>query len=92
MMKSDEKCQKEGLMTRKLLLTAAIVALTLAPSIGTGTAQARGFSGGGFGGGFHGGFGGGFHSGFGRGFYGGFGVFYAGYYRYGYFPYCYYCY
>ena len=75
MMKSDAKCQKEGLMTRKLLLTAAIAALTLAPSIGTGTAQARGF-GGGFGGGFH----------------GGFGVFYPGYYRYGYFPYCYYCY
>jgi hypothetical protein len=40
-----------------LLLTAAIVALTLAPPIGTGTAQARGF-GGGFGGGFHGGLGG----------------------------------
>jgi hypothetical protein len=39
--KSDEKSQKEGLMTRKLLLTAAIVALPLAPSIGTGTAQAR---------------------------------------------------
>jgi hypothetical protein len=31
MMKSDGKCQKEGLMTRKLLLTAAIVALALAP-------------------------------------------------------------
>jgi hypothetical protein len=44
--------KKEGLMTRKLLLTAAIVALALAPSIGTGTAQARGFFGGGFGGGF----------------------------------------
>ena len=63
-------------MTRKLLLTTAIVALALAPSIGTGTAQARGFYGGGFG----------------RGFYGGFGGFYPGYYRYGYFPYCYYCY
>ena len=63
-------------MTRKLLLTAAIVALALAPSVGTGTAQARGFYGGGFG----------------RGFYGGFGGFYPGYYRYGYFPYCYYCY
>jgi len=63
-------------MTRKLLLTAAIVALALAPSIGTGTAQARGFYGGGFG----------------RGFYGGFGGIYPGYYRYGYFPYCYYCY
>jgi hypothetical protein len=34
-------------MTRKLLLTAAIVALTLAPSIGAGTAQAPGFYGGG---------------------------------------------
>ena len=40
-------------MTRKLLLTAAIVALALTPSIGAGTAQARGFGGGGFGGGFH---------------------------------------
>ena len=58
-------------MTRKLLLTTAIVALALAPSIGTGTVQARGFYGGGFG----------------RGFYGGFGGFYPGYYRYGYFPY-----
>ena len=67
MMNSDEKCQKEGLMTRKLLLTAAIVALTLVPSIGTGTVQAYGFYGGGFGRGFHGG-------------------------RYGYIPYCYYCY
>jgi hypothetical protein len=57
------------------LLTAAIVALALGPSIGTGTAQARGF-----GGGFHGGFGGGFRGGFGRGFYGGFGGFYPGYY------------
>jgi hypothetical protein len=66
-MKSDEKSQKEGLMTRKLLLTGAIVALKLAPSIGTGTAQAWGFYGGGFGRGFHGGFG--------RGFYGGFGGF-----------------
>ena len=43
-------------MTRKLLLTAAIVALALAPSIGTGTAQARGFFGG-FGRGFYGRFG-----------------------------------
>ena len=71
-------------MTRKLLLTGAIVALALGPSIGTGTAQARGFYGGGFGRGFYGGFG--------RGFYGGLGGFYPGYYRYGYFPYCYYCY
>ena len=30
-------------MTRKLLLTAAIVAFALAPSIGTETAQAHGF-------------------------------------------------
>jgi hypothetical protein len=75
---------KGGSHARKLLLTAAIVALTLGPSIGTGTAQAYGFYGGGFGRGFHGGFG--------RGFYGGFGGFYPGYYRYGYFPYCYYCY
>jgi hypothetical protein len=81
-MTSDEKCQKEGLVTRKLLLTAAIVALALAPSIGAGTAQAHGF--------YRGGFGRGFHSGFGRGFYGGFGGFYPGYYRYGYFPYGYY--
>jgi|HubBroStandDraft_6_1064221.scaffolds.fasta_scaffold541781_2 hypothetical protein len=50
-------------MTRKLLLTATIVALTLAPSIGTGTAQAYGFYGGGFGRGFHGGFGRGFTAG-----------------------------
>ena len=69
-------------MTRKLLLTAAIVALALAPLIGTGTAQAHGFYGGGFGRGFYGGFG--------RGFYGGFGGFYPGYYRYGHFPYGYY--
>ncbi len=50
-------------MTRKLLMTVAVVAIALAPSIGIGTAEARG---GGFGGGgFHGGgFGG-------RGFYGG---------------------
>src|SRR6476660_9494604 len=105
MRKSDEKSQKEGLMTRKLLLTTAIVALALAPSIGTGTVTARGFYGGGFGGGFHGGFGRGFyggfgrdfhggfergfHGGFGRGFYGGFRGFYPGYYRYGDFPYRY---
>jgi hypothetical protein len=91
-MKSDEKSQKEGLMTRKLLLRTAIAALALASSIGTGTVQARGFYGDGFGGGFHGGFGRGFYGGFGRGFYGGFGGFYPGSYRYGYFPYCYYCY
>ena len=72
-------------MTRKLLLTAAIVALSLAPTLGiTGTAQAHGFYGGGYGRGFYGGYG--------RGFYGGYGGFYPGYYRYGYFPYCYYCY
>jgi hypothetical protein len=114
--KSDEKSQEEGLMTRKLLLTAAIVALALAPSISTGTAQARGFYGGGYGRGFYGGYGRGFYGGYGRGFYGGygrgfyggfgrgfyggfgggfyggFGGFYPGYYSYGYFPYCYYCY
>ena len=33
-------------MTRKLLLTAAIVALALGPSLGTGTARAHGFYGG----------------------------------------------
>jgi hypothetical protein len=57
-------------MTRKLLMTLAIVAITLAPSIGIGTAQARGFGGGFGGGGFHGGgFGGrGFCGGYGRGF------------------------
>jgi hypothetical protein len=87
MMTSDENAKKEGLITRKLLLTAGIVALALAPSIGTGTAQARGSFGGGFGGGFYGGFGPGFCGGFGRGFYGRFGFFYPGYYRYGYFPY-----
>ena len=87
-------------MTRKLLLTAAIVALALAPSISTGTAQARGFYGGGYGRGFYGGYGRGFYGGYGRGFYGGFGPgfyggfggFYPGDYGYGYFPYCYYCY
>jgi hypothetical protein len=31
-------------VTRKLLLTAAIVALALAPSIGTGAAEAHGFT------------------------------------------------
>jgi len=57
-------------MTRKLLMTVAIVAIALAPSIGIGTAQARGFGGGFGGGGFHGGgFGGrGFYGGYGRGF------------------------
>src|SRR5205807_396282 len=61
--KSDAECQKEDPMTRKLLITAAIVAIALAPSIGIGTAQACGF-GGDFGG-FHGGEfgGGGFHGG-----------------------------
>ena len=98
---SDAECQKEGPMTHKLLITAAIVAIAFAPSIGTGTAQARGFGGGfggfqggGFGGGFHGrGFRGrGFYGGYGRGLYGGYGGFYPGYYGYGYPPYCYYCY
>jgi uncharacterized membrane protein len=81
MTKLDVQCEKEGLMTRKLLMTVAIVAIALAPSIGIGTAQARGFGGGFGGGGFHGG---GFHGGGfgGRGFYGGrFGGrgFYGGY-------------
>jgi hypothetical protein len=35
-------------MTLKLLLTAAIVALALGPSLGTGTAHAQGFYGGGY--------------------------------------------
>ena len=63
-------------MTHKLLITAAIVAIAFAPSIGTGTTQARGF-GGGFGGR-------GFYGGYGRGLYGGYGGFYPGYYGYGY--------
>src|ERR1700720_614317 len=55
------RSRKEGLMTIKLLMTTAIVALVLAPSIGSRTAEAHGggfggFHGGGFGGrGFHGG-------------------------------------
>ena len=85
--------RKKGLMTRKLLMTAAIVALALAPSIGSRVAEAHGggFHGGGFGGGgIHGG---GFRDrGFpvGRGFrgnefrFGGFlGGYYPGYYGYG---------
>lgn len=56
-------------MTRKLLMTIAIVALALTPSIGIGTAHAHGFSGGFRGGHFHGG---GFR---GRGFCGGYGGF-----------------
>jgi len=57
-------------MTRKFLITVAIVAIALTASMGIGTAQARGFGGGFGGGGFHGGgFGG---RGFGgRGFGGG---------------------
>jgi uncharacterized membrane protein len=69
--KSDAKLKKESSMTRRLAMTLAIVAIALAPWIGSDTAQARGFGGGGFGGGgFHGGGfgGGGFHGG---GFYGG---------------------
>ena len=55
-------------MTRKFLMTVAIVAIALAPSIAIGPAQAHGFGGGFGGGGFHGGgFGG-------RGFYGGYGL------------------
>jgi hypothetical protein len=66
MAKSDVQCETECLMTRKLLMTVAIVAIALVPSICIGIAQARAF-GGGFGGdGFHGG-------GYGRGFYGGYG-------------------
>jgi hypothetical protein len=95
MTKSDAECEKEGPMTRKLLMTLAIVALTLTPSIGIGTVQAHGFGGRGF----HGG--GGFHGGFGRdgrllgpGFYGfgfapyyGYGGYYSpGCYGYGYAP------
>ena len=49
MTKSDAELKKEGHMTRKLLMTVAIVAIALTPSIGIGTAQAHGF-----GGGFHG--------------------------------------
>jgi hypothetical protein len=67
--KSDAECQKEGPITHRLLITAAIVGIAFAPSIGTGTAHARG-SGGGFGGFHGGGFGDGFHGGGfgGRGF------------------------
>src|ERR1700730_11776126 len=43
---SDVQGENESLMTRKLLMTVAIVAIALAPSIGIGTAQARGFGGG----------------------------------------------
>ena len=50
MTKSDAEREKEGHMIRKLLMTAAIVAIALAPSLGIGPAQAHGF-GGGFGGG-----------------------------------------
>ena len=49
MTKSDAEREKEGHMTHKFLMTIAIVAIALAPSIGIGTAQAHGF-----GGGFHG--------------------------------------
>ena len=89
-------------MTRKFLMTVAIVAIDLTPSIGIGTAQARGFGGGfggggfhggGFGGrGFYGGYGRGFYGGYGRGFYGGYAGFYPGYYGYDNSPSCYYCY
>ena len=65
-------------MTRKLLLTTAIVALALAPSIGTGTARARGFYGGGFGAAFTADSGAAFTAASGA--------------RYGYFPYRYYRY
>jgi hypothetical protein len=56
MTKSDAEREKEDHMIRKLLMTAAIVAIALAPSLGIGTAQAHGFGGGFHGGGFHGGF------------------------------------
>jgi hypothetical protein len=105
MTKSDAEREKEGHMTRKFLMTVAIVAIALAPSISIGTAQAHGFVGGFHGGGFHGGgfhggygrhfyggYGRGFYGGYGRGFYGGYGGFYPGYYGYGYSPFCYYCY
>jgi hypothetical protein len=105
MTKSDAEREKEGHMTHKFLMTIAIVAIVLAPSIGIGNAQAHGFGGGFHGGGFHGGgfhggygrhyyggYGRGFYGGYGRGFYGGYGGFYPGYYGYGYSPYCYYCY
>jgi hypothetical protein len=82
MTNSDMEREKEGRMTRKFLMTVAIVAIALAPSIGIGPAQAHGVGGGFGGGGFHGGgFGGrGFYGGYGRGFYGGYGrCFYGGY-------------
>ena len=80
-------------MTRKSLMTVAIVAIALAPSIGIGPAQAHVFGGCFGGGGFHGGgYGRGFYGGYGGGFYGGYGGFYPGYYGYGYSPYCYDCY
>ena len=62
-------------MTRKLLMTAAVVAIALTPPIGIGTAEAHG-------GGFHGG---GFHGrDFDRrGFFGGYGGFAPDYYGYG---------
>jgi hypothetical protein len=102
MTKSDAEREKEGHMTRKFLMTVAIIAIALAPSIGIDPAHAHGFGGGFGGGGFHGGgfvghgfYGGhgrGFYGGYGRGFYGGYGGFYPGYYGHGYSPYCYYCY
>jgi hypothetical protein len=82
MTKSDAEREKEGHMTRKFLMTVAIVAIGLVPSIGIGPVQAHGFGGGFGGGGFHGGgFGGhGFYGGYGRGIYGGYGPgFYGGY-------------
>ena len=66
-------------MTRKFLMTVAIVAIALTASIGIGTAQARGFGGGFGGGGF-----------FTEGFFGRYGGFAPYYYGYGYAPYCYY--
>jgi hypothetical protein len=42
MTKSSAEREKEGHMTRKFLMTVAIVAIALAPSIGIGPAQAHG--------------------------------------------------
>ncbi len=98
MTESDTKCEKEGPMIRKLLMTAVVVAIALAPLTSIGTAEAHGgvSHSRGFGGrGFHGGglAGGGFgdRGSFGRrrfrgdgfGFGGYFGGYYPRYYGYG---------
>jgi hypothetical protein len=48
--KSDGECEREGPITRKLRMTAAVVAIALTPLMGIGTALAdrAGFPGGGF--------------------------------------------